>query len=177
MLLGVRYTLFNPLGPDTTYKYTAGAPRDTRYIEDTLIFGKNEVIHCWYHEPEIRASVNIQTDKEGSIKLAFNQMHQNLFMLNTITTVAPNTQWKMADYHLLPSRSNLASVGLFRTLPKERVGLSAEVCYKRPTISSLNLRTVRTLLKIRQSNIFCFAGRSESLRFGALCQAQTEKKT
>jgi hypothetical protein len=130
LVLGFRYTLFNPVGPDTTYKYTDGAPRDARYIEDTLIFGKNEVIR-WYHEPEIRAAVNIQTDKEGSIKLAFNQMHQNLFMLNTIITVAPNTQWKMADYHLLPSRSNLVSVGLFRTLPKNGLELSAEVYYKR----------------------------------------------
>jgi hypothetical protein len=129
-VLGVRYTLFNPVGPDTTFKYTDGAPRDTRYIEDTLIFGKNEVI-CWYHEPEIRAAINIQTDKEGSIKLAFNQMHQNLFMLNTVTTVAPNTQWKIADYHLIPSRSNLVSMGFFRTLPKNGLELSAEVYYKR----------------------------------------------
>ena len=129
-VLGVRYMLFTPVGPDTTYKYTDGAPRDTRYIEDTLIFGKNEVI-CWYHEPEIRAAINFQTDKDGSIKLAFNQMHQNLFMLNTITTVAPNTQWKMADYHLLPSRSNLVSAGFFRTLPKNGLEFSAEVYYKR----------------------------------------------
>ncbi len=130
LVLGVRYTLFNPVGPDTAYKYTKGAPRDTRYIEDTLIYGKNEVIR-WYHEPEIRAAINIKTDKEGSIKLAFNQIHQNLFMLNTITTVAPNTQWKMADYHLLPLRSNQVSVGLFRTLPKSGLELSAEVYYKR----------------------------------------------
>jgi len=127
--VGVRYMLYNPVGPVTTYKYTDGAPRDPRYIEDTLTFGKNSIIR-WYHEPEIRASLSFETDKDGSVKLAFNQMHQNLFMLNTITTVAPNTQWKLADYHLLPSNSNLVSIGLFRALPKNGLEFSAETFLK-----------------------------------------------
>lgn len=127
--LGIRYMLYNPVGPMTTWKYSDGAPRDPRYIEDTLIFGRNRIIK-WYHEPEIRASLNFETDRDGSVKLAFNQMHQNLFMLNTITTVAPNTQWKLADYHLLPSRSNQLSVGLFRTLPKNGLEFSAETFLK-----------------------------------------------
>jgi hypothetical protein len=130
LTLGIRYTLFNPVGPVTTYKYANGAPKDIRYIEDTLTFRKNSIIR-WYHEPDIRAAVNIETDKEGSVKLSFNQMHQNLFMLNTTTRIAPNTQWKLADYHLLPSKSNQISVGIFRTLPKNGLETSVEVYYKR----------------------------------------------
>jgi len=127
--LGIRYMVYNPVGPTSTCKYMEGAPRDPRYIEDTLIFGRNSIIR-WYHEPEIRASLNFETDRDGSVKLSFNQMHQNLFMLNTITTVAPNTQWKLADYHLLPSRSNQWSAGLFRTLPKNGLEFSAEAFLK-----------------------------------------------
>jgi len=130
LILGIRYTLFTPVGPVTTYKYTLGAPRDLRYIEDTLTFGKNKAVR-WYHEPDIRAALNIETDKEGSIKLSFNQMHQNLFMLNTTTTMAPDAQWKLADYHLLPSKSNQISLGVFRTLPKNGLETSVEVYYKR----------------------------------------------
>ena len=128
--LGIRYTLFTPVGPVTTYKYARGAPRDIRYIEDTLTFGMNKPIR-WYNEPDLRAAVNIETDKEGSIKLAFNQMHQNLFMLNTTITVAPDAQWKLADYHLLPSKSNQISLGVFRTIPKNGLETSVEVYYKR----------------------------------------------
>jgi len=130
LILGIRYTMFTPVGPVTTYKYTLGAPRDLRYIEDTLTFGKNKAVR-WYHEPDIRAALNIETDKEGSIKLSFNQMHQNLFMLNTTTTMAPDAQWKLADYHLLPSKSNQISLGVFRTLPKNGLETSVEVYYKR----------------------------------------------
>jgi hypothetical protein len=130
LILGIRYTLFTPVGPVTTYRYSQGAPMDRRYIKDTLTFRKNQPIR-WYQEPDLRAAINIKTDKEGSIKLAFNQTHQNLFMLNTTTTVAPNTQWKLADYNLVPSKSNQISLGLFRTLPKNGLETSVEVYYKR----------------------------------------------
>jgi hypothetical protein len=128
--VGARYTIFTPIGPVTAYRYSEGAPMDLRYIADTLMFGRNKPIR-WYHEPDLRASVNFETDKDGSVKLAFNQMHQNLFMLNTNTSIAPNTQWKLADYHILPSKSNQISLGVFRTIPKNSLEASVEVFYKR----------------------------------------------
>lgn len=127
--LGFRYTLFTPTGPSTVFRYTSGLPRDLPYISDTLSFGKNRPIK-WYHEPDTRIAINFRTDREGSLKLAFNQMHQNVFMLNTTTTLAPNTQWKLADYHLLPSKSNQISAGVFRTLPKNGLEASLEIYYK-----------------------------------------------
>ncbi len=128
--LGLRYALFTPIGPSTTYTYNEGTPIDARYINDTLTYGKNKVIR-WYHEPDIRIAIKLETDEDGSVKLAFNQTHQNLFMLNTNTTLAPNTLWKLADYHLLPSKSNQISLGIFRNLPKNGLETSAEVFYKR----------------------------------------------
>ena len=130
LTMGIRYTLYTPMGPAVVYNYTDGAPKDPRYIEDTLTFNNNTPI-TWYHEPDLRASLNIETDKNGSVKLAFNQMHQNIFMLNTTTTIAPNTQWKLSDYHLLPSRSNQMSLGVFRTIPNNSLETSVEVYYKR----------------------------------------------
>ncbi|HEX7410655.1 MAG TPA: TonB-dependent receptor [Bacteroidales bacterium] len=127
---GLRYTLFNPLGPKIVNTYSPGLPMDIRYINDTLNFGKIKPIR-WYSEPDLRVAVNIETDENGSVKLAFNQMHQNLFMLNNTITIAPNAQWKLADYHLLPSRSNQVSLGVFRTLAQSGLETSVEVYYKR----------------------------------------------
>ena len=126
---GFRFTLFNPLGPKTVYNYLPGAPTDPRYIVDTLEFKNNEIIKS-YAEPDFRAAVNIETDHNGSVKLAFNQMHQNLFQLSNTITVAPNTQWKLADYHLKPSHSNQLSLGVFRALPQKGLEASVEVYYK-----------------------------------------------
>jgi hypothetical protein len=128
--LGLRYTLYAPIGPVTTYKYSPGEPIDIRYIDDTLTFGKNKPVR-WYSEPDLRLAVKIETDHDGSVKLSFNQMHQNIFMLNPNISVAPNTQWKLADYHLLPSKSDQISLGVFRSLPKRGLETSAEIFYKR----------------------------------------------
>ncbi len=129
LTVGARYAMFTPLGSKTVYTYTPGSPRDVRYINDTLQFGNNKPIK-WYSEPDLRAAVNIETDAYGSIKLAFNQMHQNLFMLNNTITIAPNAQWKLADYHLKPSQSNQVSLGVFRTLSKIGLETSLEFYYK-----------------------------------------------
>ncbi|MDO9512109.1 MAG: TonB-dependent receptor [Bacteroidales bacterium] len=127
---GLRYAIYNPLGEKTVYTYAPGSPLDVRYINDTLNFGNNEAIR-WYSEPDVRASLNYETDENGSLKLAYNQMHQNLFMLNNTITVAPNTQWKLADYHLLPSKSEQLSFGVFRIFNRLGLETSLEVYYKR----------------------------------------------
>jgi len=129
---GIRYAAFTPIGPKTVYEYAPGSPLDVRYITDTITYSGNQMIR-WYNEPDLRAAVNIETDESGSVKLAFNQMHQNLFMLSNTASIAPNTQWKLADYHLLPSKSNQYSVGVFRTLAEYGLETSAELYYKQTT--------------------------------------------
>lgn len=129
---GLRLTLFNPLGPRTVYTYYPGAPRDPLYISDTLQFGNGQAIK-WYFEPDIRVAVNMQTDPKGTVKVAFNQMHQDLFVLNNTIALAPNSQWKLADYYITPARSNQISAGVFRTFPKTGWETSVEFYYKRTT--------------------------------------------
>ena len=126
---GIRYALYMPMGPKSVYQYQSESPMEIRNITDTLTFSANESIKK-YHEPDLRIAVNFKTDDAGSVKVAFNQMHQNLFMLNTTTAIAPNTQWKLADYHLLPSTSNQYSAGVFRTLSEYGLEASTEVFFK-----------------------------------------------
>jgi hypothetical protein len=126
---GIRYALYAPIGPATVYEYTPGLPPDIRNVSDTLTYGTNEPVK-WYREPDIRVAMNIKTDDAGSVKLAFNQTHQNVFMLNTTAAIAPNTQWKLADYYLKPSESNQYSAGVFRTMAKYNLETSAEVFFK-----------------------------------------------
>lgn len=124
--LGLRYSGFAPLGERTVYSYYENQPRDFRYIADTLLYSNLQPIK-WYHGPEVRASVNFKTDAKGSVKFAFNQTRQNLFMLNNTVTIAPNTQWKLADAHLQPSVGKQLSFGIFRDFPKLNSEASVEV--------------------------------------------------
>jgi hypothetical protein len=126
---GFRYSLFVPLGPRDVNTYQDGLPVDVRYIEDTIHFSNNEAIK-WYSNPEFRFSVNIETDPKGSVKLAFNQMHQSIFQLSNTISVAPNTQWKTADYYLQPAHGNQYSAGVFRNFPHSGWEASFELFYK-----------------------------------------------
>ncbi|RPH32786.1 MAG: hypothetical protein EHM93_07610 [Bacteroidales bacterium] len=127
---GIRQSIFTPIGPNAVYNYNTGLPREEKYIKDTIYFRSNNPIK-WFFSPEIRATINFQTDKNGSIKLAFNQMQQNLFMLSNTIALAPNTQWKLADYHLKPSKSTQVSFGVFRNFKKAGLETSVEVYLKK----------------------------------------------
>jgi len=127
---GIRLSLFNPLGPETVYTYTPGEPKEIDNIYDSLQFTSGQPIK-WYVEPDIRAAVNIRTDPDGTVKIAFNQMHQNLYLLNNTIALAPNVQWKLADYYLEPARSSQVSAGIFRSFPKFGWEASMELYYKR----------------------------------------------
>ncbi len=127
--MGIRYGIYNPLGPKEVYKYTDDKYIDSQYIYDTLFYDNNEIIST-YHFPELRFAANITASKKSNVKLSFTQMHQSLFMLNTTVSIAPSSQWKLADYYLKPSRSNQYSLGYFRSFTKYGFEASAEAYYK-----------------------------------------------
>jgi len=126
---GVRFSVYAPVGPKTINTYANGLPRDNKNIVDSIVFGSNEVMK-WNYSPDIRIAANIETDPKGSVKVSFNQMQQNMFMLNNTISIAPNTQWKLSDYYINPSRSNQFSVGVFRNIPKGNWESSLELYYK-----------------------------------------------
>jgi len=126
---GFRFSLYSALGKDDVYQYFENEPTELNNIKDTLHFDANEAIK-WYKNPEFRISLNFETDPNGNIKLAFNQMSQNLFLLNNTISIAPNSQWKLADYHLEPSKNNQLSLGIFRKFPKQKLEASVEFFYK-----------------------------------------------
>jgi hypothetical protein len=126
---GFRLTLFNPMGPQTVYTYQDGMPKNAGYVEDTLNFTSGEAIK-WYYEPDFRIALNMRTDADGSVKIAFNQMHQNMFLLNNTIAISPNSQWILSDYHLEPAKTNQLSAGVFRTFLKSGWESSIEAYYK-----------------------------------------------
>jgi hypothetical protein len=125
---GFRFSFYSAFGPDTVYTYFDNGPKDERTINDTIFFGNGPI--KWYTFPEFRISLNYQTDENGSIKLAFNQMHQSIFMLNNTISISPNRPWKLSDYHLRPGRSYQFSAGVFRTSFRKDWEFSLEGFYK-----------------------------------------------
>jgi hypothetical protein len=127
--LGLRYSVFAPLGDRNILVYQEGQAREHKYVVDTIQYKRFQPIK-WYQGPELRAALNFKTDKNGSIKIAFNQTRQNLFMLNNTITIAPNTQWQLAGEHLEPLLGKQLSIGVFRNFFKSSVEFSVEAFVK-----------------------------------------------
>ena len=130
MNAGFRFSVYAPFGPETVYTYYPDGPKEPETINDSISYKSGQPIK-WYAFPEFRISLNYQTDENGNLKLSFNQTHQDIFMLNNTISLAPNSQWKLADYHLKPSRGYQLSFGVFRTIPKGSWDFSAEIFYKK----------------------------------------------
>ncbi|MBK7028946.1 MAG: hypothetical protein IPH45_06955 [Bacteroidales bacterium] len=52
-------------------------------------------------------------------------------MLNNTIALSPNAQWKLADYHIRPARSNQYSAGIFRVFPEIGIETAFETYYKK----------------------------------------------
>jgi len=127
--IGLRFGAFAPMGEKTIYTYFDNLPKEDKYINDSIQYAAGEIIK-WYFAPDIRAAINYETDLNGSLKISYNRTHQNIFMLNNTIAIAPNTQWKLADYYLKPAQSQQISAGIFRTIPKGDWETSLEIFLK-----------------------------------------------
>ena len=135
---GFRFSLYAPFGPKEVYSYYPDGPKEPETIIDSTSYKSGQPIK-WYAFPEFRISLNYQTDENGNLKLAFVQTHQDIFMLNNTITLAPNSQWKLADYHLEPTHGYQFSLGIFLTIPKGNWDFSMELFYKKPCNKTIAL--------------------------------------
>ncbi len=127
---GLRYSLFNYLGPNDVYNYTLNQPLESENIIDTTFYDNNKSI-SHYSGPEYRLSLNYEFTNDFSMKFSYNRMRQYLFMLSNTVSIAPTDRWKLADPYLAPPISDQLSFGLYKNINKFALETSAEFYYKK----------------------------------------------
>ncbi|MDN5203892.1 TonB-dependent receptor [Fulvivirgaceae bacterium BMA10] len=127
---GLRYSLYQYLGPQTDFIYPKNLPRTISNITDTVFYDKNDIIKT-YHGPEYRASARFNLNSNSSIKFSFNRMRQYIHMLSNTAAVSPTDTWKLSDSHLRPQVGDQISLGYYRNFQKYPVELSVEAYYKK----------------------------------------------
>ena len=125
---GIRYSLYNYLGPGTVYRYNENMPRETENISDTISYGRESIKH--YSGPDYRLSFNYEVKPDLSLKFSYNRMRQFLFMLTNTVSVAPTDRWKIADNHISPPISDQLSFGIYKNINSAALETSAELYYK-----------------------------------------------
>jgi len=126
---GLRYSLFNLLGPRTVYEYREGIPRNTSYIEDTVYYPGQKIIQT-YSGPELRLSLRYKLNPNNSLKFGYNRMRQYLHMLSNTTAISPTDTWKLSDKYINPQIGHQFSLGYYKNFLSGNIETSAEVYYK-----------------------------------------------
>ncbi len=127
---GLRYSLYNYLGPQTVNYYAPNLPKESVNVIDSTTYKKNQVINT-YHGPEIRASVRYNLGDNSSIKAGYNTLRQYIHLLSNTTAISPTDVWKLSDPNIKPQYGDQISLGLYRNAKANTIELSVEVYYKR----------------------------------------------
>jgi hypothetical protein len=127
---GLRYSIFNYLGPHDVYDYAPGVPKEVTSIVDTSVYGKGKLIRT-YSAPEIRLSARYSLSDNTSLKLSYNTLQQYIHMLSNTVSISPTDIWKLSDPNIKPQQGDQVSLGYYQNFKSNTIEASVEVYYKR----------------------------------------------
>jgi len=139
---GLRYSMFNALGPrDVNYYHEGELPSEETLLETCHETG---VIKT-YHAPELRLSARYALQENLSLKAGFNTMHQYIHKVSNTSIMSPTDIWKLSDLNIKPQNGWQAAAGIYHETTDKKYEFSAEVYYKHIN-DYLNYRSSAVLL-------------------------------
>ncbi len=127
---GIRFSLYNYIGPKTVYSYADGIPKEESNITDTTQYPKGKIINT-YSGPEYRLSVRYAVTDNFSIKAGYNSMRQYIHTLSNTTAIAPTDIWKLSDPNIKPQYGDQFAIGFYKNFKSNTIETSVETYYKR----------------------------------------------
>jgi len=127
---GVRYSIYNSLGPQTIDNYAPNLPKGPATITDSTTYKSGQVIHT-YMAPDIRISARYSLTDNLSVKAGYNTLHQFIHLLSNTTSISPTDVYKLSDPNIKPEHGDQVSLGLFKNAAANTIEMSVEVYYKR----------------------------------------------
>ncbi len=127
---GIRYSMFNYLGPQSVNEYAPGIPKTVDNIIATKTYSGGDFIKN-YSGPEYRFSVKYEITDSFSIKAGFNTQRQYIHVLSNTAAIAPTDIWKLSDPNIRPQAGSQVSLGLYKNFKNNTIETSVEVYYKK----------------------------------------------
>jgi CarboxypepD_reg-like domain/TonB-dependent Receptor Plug Domain len=126
---GLRYSMYNALGPDSFNVYPSGVPRTVDDIIGVKSYGKNQVAKT-YQGPEFRLSGRYALSADLSVKASYNTGRQYIHLLSNTTSMAPTDIWQLSNPDIKPQYGNQISLGVYKNLKSNTIETSVELYYK-----------------------------------------------
>ncbi len=123
--VGLRYSMFQAMGPRQVFTYAPGVPKTEYTVTDTLTYGRGDRF-APYHGPEYRLSARLGLTDNSSVKVSFNRMRQYLHMLSNTTAVSPTDIWKLSDSNIRPQVGDQFALGYYQNFRANTVEFSVE---------------------------------------------------
>jgi len=125
---GIRYSIFNVLGPRVYNVYSPDHFPSPETIERTDTVGRG--LLKTYHGPEFRLSIRYIINENTSLKAGVNTMRQYIHMISNSTAVSPTDTWKLSDMSIEPQNGVQYVAGLFRNFDGNAIETSLETYFK-----------------------------------------------
>ena len=127
---GVRYSMFNAIGPRQYYTYAQGMLPSLNNIVDTVQVTGNKVVKT-YHGPEFRLSGRYAFTDDFSVKAGFNTMRQYIHKVSNTSIMSPTDTWKLSDVNIRPQQGWQLAGGVCYNTPGRMWEFSLEGYYKK----------------------------------------------
>lgn len=126
---GLRYSMFNVIGPQDVYQYADGLPlnRDSRI--DTISYQSGKIIET-YHGPEFRFFARYALNDNNSVKISYNRTRQYIHTLSNSTSLSPTDIWRLSSTHIKPQIADQISLGFYKNFSNNKYEFSVETYYK-----------------------------------------------
>lgn len=126
---GVRFSIYNYLGPHAVDYYAPNLPKDAASVTDSTTYGSNKIIKTYTH-PEIRVSARYNIGDNTSVKAGYNTLTQYIHLLSNTTAISPTDVYKLSDPNIKPQQGQQVSLGLYRNFASNTIETSIEGYYK-----------------------------------------------
>lgn len=127
---GIRYSMFNALGPRDYYTYQSGTLPSESTIADTVRVTGNKVLKT-YHGPEFRLSGRYAFNDDFSVKAGFNTMRQYIHKVSNTSIMSPTDTWKLSDVNIKPQQGWQLAGGFYYNTSDRMWEFSLEGYYKK----------------------------------------------
>ncbi|MDN5213364.1 TonB-dependent receptor [Fulvivirgaceae bacterium BMA12] len=126
---GIRYSLFQNIGPATVLIYGDEQNRREDNIIDSVKYSKGD-IYKTYGGLEPRIGARFMLNRSSSIKASYNRTRQYLQIASNSTAGLPIDRWVPSDKYIKPQISDQIAAGYFRNFKDNTYEFSVETYYK-----------------------------------------------
>lgn len=129
LLLGVRYSQFDHIGPGTLFEYDQNTSRTASSITDSTLFASGDKMASYQgFEPRISARISLSTN--SSIKISYNRTRQYIHQISNSVSPTPADIWQVSTSHLPPQKSHNYSIGYFQNFKDGDWEISIDFYYR-----------------------------------------------